>query len=57
MHKSQAHPACHHIPAGPPSATNSHPHVSGANGEFVVVHNGIITNYAVLKPFLVRIAF
>ncbi|KAI8469476.1 MAG: isomerising glucosamine-fructose-6-phosphate aminotransferase [Monoraphidium minutum] len=39
---------------GPPSATNSHPHVSGPNGEFVVVHNGIITNYAVLKPFLVR---
>ncbi|KAI8471180.1 MAG: hypothetical protein J3K34DRAFT_458509 [Monoraphidium minutum] len=31
---------------GPPSAINSHPHVSGANGEFVVVHNGIITNYA-----------
>ncbi len=43
-----------HPPPGPPSATNSHPHVSGANGEFVVVHNGIITNYAVLKPFLVR---
>ena len=37
---------------GPPSAANSHPHVSGADGAFVVVHNGIITNYAVLKPFL-----
>jgi glucosamine--fructose-6-phosphate aminotransferase (isomerizing) len=38
---------------GRPSAINSHPHVSGANGEFVVVHNGIITNYAQLKEMLV----
>jgi hypothetical protein len=27
------------LPPGPPSAINSHPHVSGENGEFVVVHN------------------
>jgi glucosamine 6-phosphate synthetase-like amidotransferase/phosphosugar isomerase protein len=28
--------------------------VNGPDGEFVVVHNGIITNHATLKPFLVR---
>ncbi|GBF88215.1 hypothetical protein Rsub_00927 [Raphidocelis subcapitata] len=39
---------------GPPSATNSHPHVSGPDGAFVVVHNGIITNYAALKASLQR---
>ena len=39
---------------GPPSALNSHPHVSDANCEFTVVHNGIITNYKLLKEFLVR---
>ncbi len=33
---------------GAPSDTNAHPHVS-MNGHFVVVHNGIIENYAVLK--------
>jgi glucosamine--fructose-6-phosphate aminotransferase (isomerizing) len=39
---------------GPPSAVNSHPHVSSPQCEFTVVHNGIITNYQVLKDFLVR---
>jgi glucosamine--fructose-6-phosphate aminotransferase (isomerizing) len=38
---------------GPPCAINSHPHVSDPTHEFVVVHNGIITNYSVLKEFLV----
>jgi len=38
---------------GPPSTENSHPHSSGApDHEFVVVHNGIITNFSVLKNFL-----
>ena len=39
---------------GPPCAVNSHPHVSDPLAEFVVVHNGIITNYKLLKDFLVR---
>ncbi len=39
---------------GVPSAVNSHPHVSDPECEFVVVHNGIITNYNILKDFLVR---
>lgn len=38
---------------GPPTAINAHPHVSGPGHEFVVVHNGIITNFRVLKNFLV----
>lgn len=38
---------------GQPSAVNSHPHVSDATSEFVVVHNGIITNYQALKDILV----
>ena len=39
---------------GPPSDINSHPHRSGDDNAFVVVHNGIITNYNVLKELLVR---
>ena len=39
---------------GVPSAVNSHPQVSDAANEFVVVHNGIITNFKALKDFLVR---
>lgn len=39
---------------GPPCATNSHPHVSSSNHEFVLVHNGTITNYRALKEFLVK---
>lgn len=38
---------------GPPSATNSHPIASDSENQFVVVHNGIITNYNLLKAFLV----
>jgi glucosamine--fructose-6-phosphate aminotransferase (isomerizing) len=38
---------------GVPSTANSHPQVSEwENLEFVVVHNGIITNYRALKEFL-----
>jgi len=36
---------------------NSHPHTSGAENDFVVVHNGIITNYQSLKQMLVRKGF
>lgn len=39
---------------GQPSAHNAHPHVSDPCGDFVVVHNGIITNYQALKDILVR---
>ena len=39
---------------GPPSPINSHPHVSDPTNQFIVVHNGIITNYKPLKEFLVR---
>uniref|UniRef100_A0A3Q3EXW7 Glutamine--fructose-6-phosphate aminotransferase [isomerizing] 1 n=1 Tax=Kryptolebias marmoratus TaxID=37003 RepID=A0A3Q3EXW7_KRYMA len=38
---------------GEPSALNSHPHRSDKNNEFVVIHNGIITNYKELKKYLV----
>ena len=37
---------------GAPSATNSHPQVSDPTCQFVVVHNGIITNYKPLKESL-----
>ncbi|EHK45266.1 putative glutamine/fructose-6-phosphate amidotransferase [Trichoderma atroviride IMI 206040] len=37
---------------GPPSTLNCHPHRSDPNSEFVVVHNGIITNYKELKTLL-----
>lgn len=37
---------------GAPSAVNSHPQRSDSDNEFVVVHNGIITNYKDLKQFL-----
>ena len=36
---------------GEPNDTNAHPHVS-QNGHFVVIHNGIIENYARLKKRL-----
>lgn len=36
---------------GEPSELNSHPHLS-ENGEFAVVHNGIIENYREIKEFL-----
>uniref|UniRef100_A0A8C6S8R6 Glutamine--fructose-6-phosphate aminotransferase [isomerizing] 1 n=1 Tax=Neogobius melanostomus TaxID=47308 RepID=A0A8C6S8R6_9GOBI len=37
---------------GEPSPVNSHPHRSDKNNEFIVIHNGIITNYKDLKKFL-----
>ncbi|MBQ7129047.1 MAG: class II glutamine amidotransferase, partial [Clostridia bacterium] len=37
---------------GKPSNENAHPHKS-MNGKFVVVHNGIIENYASLKEELI----
>jgi len=39
---------------GVPSEVNSHPHTSGEDNEFIVVHNGIITNYKEVKVFLER---
>lgn len=39
---------------GQPSSINAHPQSSGDDNAFVVVHNGIITNYNVLKEFLVE---
>ncbi|KAL8565038.1 Glutamine--fructose-6-phosphate aminotransferase [isomerizing] 2 [Nucella lapillus] len=39
---------------GEPSTTNSHPHRSDPTGEFVLVHNGIITNYKDIKSFLAK---
>lgn len=37
---------------GAPSTTNSHPHSSGPDNQFLVVHNGIITNFAPIKAML-----
>lgn len=37
---------------GEPSGVNSHPQRSDKSNEFVVVHNGIITNYKDIKKFL-----
>ncbi|XP_071488175.1 glutamine--fructose-6-phosphate aminotransferase [isomerizing] 2-like isoform X1 [Diadema antillarum] len=37
---------------GVPNAVNSHPQRSDENNEFVVIHNGIITNYKDIKKFL-----
>ncbi|EXC23013.1 Glucosamine--fructose-6-phosphate aminotransferase [isomerizing] 2 [Morus notabilis] len=42
---------------GEPAPRNSHPQTSGPGNEFLVVHNGIITNYEVLKETLVRHGF
>ena len=38
---------------GVPSAINAHPQRSDDSNKFVVVHNGIITNYKDVKAFLV----
>ncbi|XP_011446661.1 glutamine--fructose-6-phosphate aminotransferase [isomerizing] 1 isoform X8 [Magallana gigas] len=38
---------------GEPSPTNSHPQRSDPSNEFLVCHNGIITNYKDLKSFLI----
>lgn len=37
---------------GVPSELNSHPHRSDPQHSFLVVHNGIITNYKEVKVFL-----
>ncbi|CCH45212.1 glucosamine-fructose-6-phosphate aminotransferase (isomerizing) [Wickerhamomyces ciferrii] len=37
---------------GEPKTVNCHPHRSDINNEFVIVHNGIITNYRELKTLL-----
>lgn len=37
---------------GEPNAVNAHPHIS-RNGDFAIVHNGIIENYADLKKRLI----
>ncbi|KAK9477791.1 hypothetical protein V1514DRAFT_320749 [Lipomyces japonicus] len=42
---------------GPPSPLNAHPHSSDVTNEFVIVHNGIITNYRELKALLVSKGF
>ncbi|KAG2665232.1 hypothetical protein I3843_16G116800 [Carya illinoinensis] len=42
---------------GEPAPRNSHPQSSGDGNEFLVVHNGVITNYEVLKETLVRHGF
>ncbi|KAK8878102.1 Glucosamine--fructose-6-phosphate aminotransferase 1 [Tritrichomonas musculus] len=39
---------------GKPTAANSHPHYSSPNLEFIVCHNGIISNYKALKDRLLR---
>ncbi|EAY14007.1 glucosamine--fructose-6-phosphate aminotransferase, isomerizing family protein [Trichomonas vaginalis G3] len=39
---------------GPPTAGNAHPHISSPKMEFVVVHNGIISNYAEMKNRLLQ---
>ncbi|XP_073038621.1 glutamine--fructose-6-phosphate aminotransferase [isomerizing] 1-like [Primulina eburnea] len=42
---------------GEPAPRNSHPQTSDLKNEFLVVHNGVITNYEVLKETLVRHGF
>ncbi|CAB4285580.1 unnamed protein product [Prunus armeniaca] len=42
---------------GEPAPRNSHPQSSGSGNEFLVVHNGVITNYEALKESLVRHGF
>ncbi len=39
---------------GKPDDTNAHPHTSG-NGRLVLIHNGIIENYSVLKSALQKL--
>ncbi|KAI3380353.1 hypothetical protein SNEBB_003321 [Seison nebaliae] len=42
---------------GEPSPNNAHPQRSDNDNEFVIVHNGIITNYKDIKKFLVNKGF
>ncbi|XP_046859829.1 glutamine--fructose-6-phosphate aminotransferase [isomerizing] 2-like [Xenia sp. Carnegie-2017] len=37
---------------GVPNEVNSHPHRSSKENEFIVIHNGIITNFKDIKTFL-----
>lgn len=37
---------------GAPNDVNAHPHLSG-DGEFAIIHNGIIENYSALKEMLI----
>jgi glucosamine--fructose-6-phosphate aminotransferase (isomerizing) len=39
---------------GPPAPKNSHPHTSDEENDFLVVHNGIITNHQALRETLQR---
>nr|GMD36606.1 glutamine--fructose-6-phosphate aminotransferase [isomerizing] 2 [Ipomoea batatas] len=39
---------------GEPAPRNSHPQTSGAGNDFLVVHNGVVTNYEALKETLIR---
>jgi glucosamine--fructose-6-phosphate aminotransferase (isomerizing) len=41
---------------GAPSDLNSHPH-TGGNGEVVLVHNGVIENYAILRERLRELGY
>lgn len=36
---------------GEPAPRNSHPQTSGLGNEFLVVHNGVVTNYEVCISF------
>ncbi|GAB4832215.1 Glutamine--fructose-6-phosphate aminotransferase [isomerizing] 2 [Ancistrocladus abbreviatus] len=42
---------------GEPAPRNSHPQTSDPGNEFLVVHNGVVTNYEVLRETLVRHGF
>ena len=42
---------------GEPNWVNNHPQRSGEDAEFVVVHNGIVTNYKDVKAFLTKKGF
>ena len=41
---------------GEPNDTNSHPH-TGGNGEVVLVHNGVIENYSLLRDQLTEMGY
>lgn len=41
---------------GEPSEVNAHPQSSGPDNGFVVIHNGIITNYMDIRSLLVSVS-